>query len=228
MSNVQIERAGSPSARRLSRGAGALRIWFVRILLILGLSTGFVPAWAEALVLDRALMTHGIDTAFPEAAGGRVVLLPDTWTRQSRGSEPAWYRLSFRADTRTPPLSAYLEHVCTDFRLVLNGQTLRVPRHVTQESEDMRTRACLEPALVELPPGLVREGNNLIDVQVFGLPPQRVASPSRVGGLGLVRVGTTASLQREWNQAHRLAIEVTIATGVTNARTEARSTTSRA
>jgi len=59
---------------------------------------------------------------------------------------------------------------------------------------DPVTRNCSRPQLVTLPPALLRPGDNVLDLRVFGHPLERVASRQAAGGLSMLQIGPQSSL----------------------------------
>jgi hypothetical protein len=164
------------------------------------------------LQLDKALAVRviGGGTHFPPEALAQPVPLPDVWERLPREGVSTWYRLPFDAPhslLSRPLLAAHLTQVCSAYLLQLNGQVLAM------HGDPLRPRPtyCHEPVLVTLPPGLLRERGNQLDIQVFGAPLRKVAARDRAGALGVVRVGPQDLLQDEVEHSRMLRLGLPLA-----------------
>ncbi|MBP6250643.1 MAG: sensor histidine kinase [Leptothrix sp. (in: Bacteria)] len=177
-----------------------------------GLMRGAESGAAAVLQIDRAMAVRvvGGGTQFPPGTLAQPVALPDVWERLPREGVSTWYRLSFDAPhsllTR-PLLAAHLTQVCSAYLLQLNGQLLALRGEPAQP----RPTHCHEPALVTLPPGLLRERGNQLDIQVFGAPLRKVAALDRAGTLGVVRIGPQGLLQAEVEHSRMLRLGLPLA-----------------
>jgi two-component system, NarL family, sensor histidine kinase UhpB len=165
------------------------------VLLTLVLPTARA-ADAKVVLLDSALMAPSSPDGTVSFEGARRVALPDDWwVSRPRGDGPAWYRLRFD----TPPgggdrlLAAYIERVCSNARVRLNGVLV----HSGGRMSEPVTRNCYRPQLVTLPRGLLRADGNTLDIELMGYPLQKVSSRQRSGGLSAVAVGPHELLVQE-------------------------------
>ena len=86
-----------------------------------------------------------------------------------------WYRLSFTAPglrEKGELLALYIEHVCTNLEVYLNGQLV----HSGGQMSEPITRNCNHPQLVSLPAALIAPGLNTLDLKVVGHALSHVAS----------------------------------------------------
>ncbi len=127
-----------------------------------------------------------------------TVALPDDWSRTRPGFEGGvWYRTVFDVPANTAPaelLAVYIERVCSNVEVHLNGARIFSGGHMAEPV----TRNCHYPQLVTLPAALLRERDNVLDLQVYGHPFERVASRQRAGGLSALRIGPQALLRPEY------------------------------
>ena len=171
----------------------------------------FHSAWAS---------TQPPADAKPEPPPGATwVTLPDEWARSLPGMESTrWYRITFglpasatdaatMATARADPnelLALYIEHVCSNYQVLLNGQVLANGGRLTEPF----THHCDHPQLLTLPRALLRrQGDNTLDIQVVGHPLAEVGSRQRAGGLSQVVIGPQSELAAR--HARRTALQVT-------------------
>jgi signal transduction histidine kinase len=183
------------------------------LLLVLGLLLGLTgPATAQILRIHSALSAEGDTASFPVDAPTRTVALPDDWADSRPASAgPAWYRVAFvsnRVRERGDLLALYIEHVCTNLEVFVNGQLV----HSGGRMAEPVTHNCNHPQLVSLPAALIQPGLNTLDIKVVGYPVAQVASRQRAGGLSALDVG----LQSELAPIHgrMTALQVGIPQGV--------------
>jgi two-component system, NarL family, sensor histidine kinase UhpB len=155
---------------------------------------------AQALVSDAS--------SFPASQGAPLVDLPDDWSVSRPGSNgPVWYRLSFTAPgvrEKGELLALYIEHVCTNLQVYLNGQLI----HSGGRMSEPITQNCNHPQLVSLPAGLIGPGLNSLDLKVVGHALQRVASTHRAGGLSALEIGPQSVLAGR--HSRQLALQVAV------------------
>jgi signal transduction histidine kinase len=161
--------------------------WMVAGLGLLGLP---VQAAAPDLTLNQAQMVR-LDTAeFPAQAVASRVVLPDVWDRASGDTGPAWYRLGFNlalpVQGAGQGLGLYIERACARVQVRLNGQWLH--------GDVDGARGCHLGLLLALPPGLLREGANTLDLKLEGQPIERVALRERAAGLSAPRIAPWSEL----------------------------------
>ncbi|HUG23097.1 ATP-binding protein [Piscinibacter sp.] len=191
------------------------------LLLRIGLAAWLVAAAGAAsaapLVISQALTAAGDFGRFPEeAAATREVTLPDDWSRsRPRHDGSVWYRVGFDLPAGTPPeqlLALYIERVCTNFEVILNGRRIHSGGHMAEPL----TRSCHYPQLITLPAAWLNAQGNVLDVHVKGSAVQRVAARQRAAGLSALQVGLQtelAALHAErllWNVQSVQAVSVTL------------------
>ena len=184
------------------------RFWRLAFALLVLASAGFAGAApAPVQTITSALASPSTADQFPVDAPGSAVQLPDDWDDsrpQFEGS--VWYRARFDMAEGGDPnelLALYIERVCTNLEVRLNGHRLFSGGRLTEPV----TRNCLYPQLVTLPVALLRERGNVLDLQVVGHALQRVTSRQRAGGLSALKVGPQSVLAAE--HARRLFWNVT-------------------
>ena len=155
-----------------------------------------VPAGARAqsTIVDSAQAVVADTAAFPADRASTRVQLPDDWSRSRPDSSgPVWYRVSFSAPGLRESgdlLALYIEHVCTNLEVYLNGQLV----HSGGQMHEPITQNCNHPQLVSLPAGLIAPGLNALDLKVVGHPLARVASAHRAGQLSALEIGPKSLL----------------------------------
>jgi two-component system, NarL family, sensor histidine kinase UhpB len=174
----------------------AARLFALACLLCLGLSATAEPI---DVVLTRALVVAGDGPAFPQAEGTATTqTLPDDWALSRPGFEGAvWYRVGFDAPRDADPsevLALYIERVCTNLEVQLNGQ----PLYSGGRMQEPVARNCYQPQLVPLPSGLLRPQGNRLDIKVYGHALEHVSSRQRGAGLSALRVGSLRTLAAVW------------------------------
>jgi len=131
-------------------------------LLCAGLAgTALGQVGSGSQVLTRAFWSAGEN--WPAIAPKQTVELPDAWVRSRPGySGSGWYRLEFAS--RPGAQALYLESLCGDFKLFLNGVALLSAQQVqTRASAD-----CKPPQLLALPDPLLNPERNTLDIQLSG------------------------------------------------------------
>jgi signal transduction histidine kinase len=175
--------------------------WFAAVALVL-LALG---ANAQPLRIDAALSAEGDGSAFDEATA-TAVSLPDDWARSRPGSSgPVWYRVAFTgtaAGAGDDLLALYVEHVCSNLEVFLNGEPVARGGRMTEPL----TNNCNHPQLVTLPPALLRPGTNALDIKVAGHRLAAVGSRQRAGGLSALLVGPQSELAAR--HARQTALDV--------------------
>lgn len=179
-----------------------------RFLLSLLLAFFLLPAGAQTLRITSAIAAEGSGDSFPAGAPARPVSLPDEWAESRPGSAgPVWYRVSFQAfgmSLRGDLAALYIEHVCTNLEVHLNGQLV----HSGGRMEEPLTHNCNHPQLVPLPAAMVAPGVNTVDIRVAGHPLAQVAARTRAGGLSVVEIGPQSELaaRHGWQSAVHVAL----------------------
>jgi signal transduction histidine kinase len=167
------------------------------LLLCLGLlwlaCTGAL-AQTQTVKIHAAQAVESDSPEFPVDRPAPRVGLPDDWSASRPGSNgPVWYRLSFTASglrEKGDLLALYIEHVCTNLQVYLNGQLI----HSGGQIVEPITQNCNHPQLVSLPAGLIGPGLNSLDIKVVGHALARVASAHRAGGLSALEIGPMSVL----------------------------------
>lgn len=155
------------------------------------------------LTITQAWAVRSAAAVFPEGVAAQRIALPNAWERSLRDELPVWYRMEFEVPNGGfgPGMpAAYLAQVCAQYTVRLNGQYIAS----RGASAEPRPSDCHEPALIDLPPGLLRERGNLLDVQVRALPLRKVAAQERAGNLSVVRIGAHATLEPQYTRARTL------------------------
>ncbi len=179
--------------------------------LLLGLALAWLAAAAAAaqtvkIHAAQALVSDA--TSFPAGDAAPRVDLPDDWSVSRPGSSgPVWYRLNFTAPglrEKGELLALYIEHVCTNLEVYLNGQLI----HSGGQMSEPITQNCNHPQLVSLPAGLIGPGLNSLDLKVVGHALSRVASTHRAGGLSALEIGPQSVLAGK--HARQTALNVAV------------------
>ena len=191
-----------PSERRCAHGMAWRLLWPLLLWLLCAgaAAQGVRVHAAQAAVADSA--------AFPTDRAAPLVDLPDDWTLSRPGSSgPVWYRVSFTAPGLRDSgdlLAVYIEQVCTNLEVYLNGQLL----HSGGRMSEPITQNCNHPQLVSLPAALIGTGLNSLDIKVVGHPLEQVASRHRAGRLSALEIGPQSALAPRY--AQQLALNVLI------------------
>jgi two-component system, NarL family, sensor histidine kinase UhpB len=199
--------------------------WFCRALLMGCLLAPLgINAAPATLVIDRALAIHADTPAFPSTGmnGERPqeVVLPDDWSQTAPGySGSRWYRVSFdrplpesQANTSEGLLALYVERVCHNAQVWLNGQLLIQSGQV----QEPITRNCYRPLLVPLPTHLLTTTGNRLELRVFGYAQERVSARLRGGGLSELTLGPHLALSERhasqvwWNSTALQLVALTL------------------
>ena len=208
-----MQRACHPlTARRRGHGpVGASLTWLLQCVLplLMGLQVSVAGAQPPQSVRVHAAQAVVSDSvSFPAAPAPQVVDLPDDWSLSRPGSNgPVWYRVGFTAPglaERGELLALYIEHVCTNLEVYLNGQLL----HRGGRMHEPITQNCNHPQLISLPAGLITEGTNALDIKVVGHALARVSSRQRAGGLSALDIGPLSVLEPVY--ARQRALNVTV------------------
>lgn len=167
------------------------------------------PAEGKVIVMQQAITASGASDQFPDEQTVRPVSLPDDWWRsRPREDGPVWYRLRFdspeAAGSPEHLMAAYLERVCSNAEVQLNGFLVHSGGRMTEPL----TRNCAYPQLVPLPTSLLKAEGNTLDIKVQGYAVQKVSSRQRSGGLSAVKIGPQALLAEE--QASQTFWNVTV------------------
>jgi two-component system, NarL family, sensor histidine kinase UhpB len=164
--------------------------------------------------IESALSAEGDGDSFPISAAVRVVGLPDDWASSRPASAgPVWYRINFLANeprgrAGADLLAVYIERVCTNLEVFVNGQLVLSGGRMT----GFVTHNCNHPQLASLPAALIKPGLNTLDIKVVGVPMTHVASRQRSGGISALEVGTFQSLAPR--HSRQTALQVGIPQGV--------------
>ena len=198
--------AGRPALHGMFREGwhlGAQLLWWLGLVLLA--ATG---AAAQTVTVHAAQALVSDHSSFPADQAAPRVELPDDWSVSRPGSNgPVWYRLSFTAPglrARGELLALYIEHVCTNLQVYLNGQLI----HGGGQMSEPITQNCNHPQLVSLPAGLIGPGLNSLDLKVVGHALSRVASTHRAGALSALEIGPQSVLAAK--HAQQVALNVAV------------------
>lgn len=202
--------SNAPSSAQPAACLTRLRQFLSRLLQALAVCAALafaMPVLAQTLTITAALSAPGDGPAWPGDAQAQPVALPDEWALTQPGySGSRWYRVTF-----TPPgnlaggelLALYFEHVCSNYRVLLNGQEIASGGRMIAPL----THNCNHPQLVTLPGALLRADASTLDIQVAGRPLREVGSRQRAGALSELVIGPQSELAAR--HARRTALQVT-------------------
>ena len=166
------------------------------------------PPAAGVVRITSALLAEGNTPGFPSGTEAKTVSLPDEWADSRPGHEGAvWYRVPFvasAAPSRQDLLAVYIQRVCTNLEVHVNGQLL----HRGGRMSGRITHNCNHPQLVSLPASLIRAGTNVLDIKVVGSPLAEVASRQRAGALSAIEIGPFDLLSRKHGLQTALQVHV--------------------
>jgi two-component system sensor histidine kinase UhpB len=194
--------------------AAALALLAISVLL---LSAPAAHAGAAIVTLTSAQAAQTTNDHLLTELPPTIVDLPDDWSdTRPRFDGLVRYRTRFDRPAGAEPnelLALYIERVCSNVEVSLNGQRIYSGGRMTEPV----TRNCHYAQLVTLPPALLQERGNTLDLQVRGHALQRVASRQRAGGLSALQIGPQALLaeqqarHRLWNVAAVQVLALTVA-----------------
>ena len=166
------------------------------------------PAAAQTLTIRSAQVVPADAGAFSAQAPAATVQLPDSWALSRPGlAGTLWYRVGLQASGTLQPgdlMALYVEHVCSNLEVYLNGQLVHSGGRMTEPYADN----CKHPQLVALPAALIHTGPNLVDLKVAGHRIEEVGSWQRAGGLSALEIGPLSELAPR--HARRTAVQVTV------------------
>ena len=166
------------------------------LIALWGLELANSGSTAGSVLLQQASLVRIAADGRALEAEARPVSLPHVRERPARDDRGLLeYRLSFvppRSPGHAPDamLAAFLPQVCAAFEVRLNGQLIDARGTLV----DPHPGDCYEPALVSLPPALLKPDGNRLDVRVAGQALTQVAARDRAAQLAPVRIGPHAAL----------------------------------
>ena len=166
------------------------------LIALWGLELANSGSTAGSVLLQQASLVRIAADGRALEAEARPVSLPHVRERPARDDRGLLeYRLSFvppRSPGHAPNamLAAFLPQVCAAFEVRLNGQLIDARGTLV----DPHPGDCYEPALVSLPPALLKPDGNRLDVRVAGQALTQVAARDRAAQLAPVRIGPHAAL----------------------------------
>lgn len=170
---------------------------FLRWLLCIGLAWAWAaPCAAAALRIETALAVVSPADRYPDDAVGTLRALPDVWTEAPEAA--TWYRVELPPPAAAAPLAVYIERVCSQVEVQLNG----APLWATGPQP-----LCHRPQLLPLPAALLKPQGNRLDLRVSGEPLAHVASRAQAGGLSALEIGPQAELAARHARASLLQVE---------------------
>lgn len=154
---------------------------------------------AAPLTITQALSVNSSDSYFPKNTATRRVTLPDDWSKtRPRYAGSVWYRVMFDeplSPTSDDLLMLYVERVCTNIEVHLNGQRIFNGGHM----QEPITRNCNTPQFVTLPNAVLKVRGNVLDLRVEGAALQQVSVTQHAGGLSALRIAPRSDLIGEYN-----------------------------
>jgi two-component system sensor histidine kinase UhpB len=176
---------------------GALLLGLLAILAGPRIATAQPQPQPRPIVIEQVVAGESGDGSVPAPEAMVPVVLPDRWDRSRPGyGGSVWYRTAFRLE-RPPPndelVSLYVERACSNLQVRLNGYLIFSGGRMV----DPVSRHCGRPFMVGLPAGLLRVGENTLELHVRASSSGRVASVRHAGGLSRLEVGTHSALLRE-------------------------------
>lgn len=143
---------------------------------------------AEALALPPARPEGPPLGAPAPEARYTAVALPDEWAGSRPGhSGTTWYRIELPSLAGILPAlpAVYIPRVCSSYAIWLNGTLL----HQGGRLREPYTTLCYRAQLVSLPPALLRERGNRLELAVVGRALGEVTARQRAAGLSELYLG---------------------------------------
>jgi signal transduction histidine kinase len=163
-------------------------------LLVLGLWLAMGAAQGAVLTIASALSINLNADGSAAAGAPQEVSLPDDWVVSRPDHDGSViYRARFArpaGDADGELLSLYIERVCSNLRVRLNGRVIFSGGRM----EEPLTQHCYRPLLITLPTALLTAENNQLDIEVRGLSLRHVVSRAHAGGLSALQIGPQSEL----------------------------------
>ena len=189
-----VKKRARALAQALHPARWGLLLVALGIIVLWGFEVAGTGTTRGSVLLRQAQVARGVvgnSAELPAQASN--ITLPDVWERSQRPDSHSWYRLRFDRPAQAPDtlMAAYLEQVCASYEVRLNGQLIDMRGNLAAP----RPSDCYEPALMVLPPTLLKPSGNLLDIRIAGLALPQVAARERAAQLSAVRIGAFADLE---------------------------------
>ncbi|MDT8999631.1 ATP-binding protein [Paucibacter sp. APW11] len=147
----------------------------------------------QAQVLNRAELVLSDAERFPDGEPTQTQSLPDLWAQSRPGyTGQAWYRWHAQLQPSGRRLGLYIDKVCSNYQLRLNGQLVFAQGRYGEPLTDR----CDQPQLLDLPAEWLLRGENVIDLRLSGYEAQALGPQERSTRLSPPELGEYDTLAR--------------------------------